>query len=450
VVVAARHAAPTRGELRRTIWGLAWPVILTFGLESLVGLVDVLMVARLGAEAVAAVGVGAQVMGAVAVAMTAVGTGTLALVARHVGAGRTREAEEVVAQAIVAALVLSLATVTPVLLWAPAVVRAFGVTPEVTALGAPFVRLVMLAIPAGAVLFVVGSALRAAGDTRTPLVVGALVNVVNVVGNYVLIFGRLGLPALGVMGSAMGTALAFCVGAVTGLALLARGRLRLRLRWRRPAPDVVRRILVIGGPTAVEQLLMQVGFFLYLVIAAPYGTSAVAAYFIGVRILALSFLPGFGFGAAAATLVGQHLGARTPELAERSGWAASHLATLMMSAAGIVIFLAAEPIARAFVDEPAVVRDAVSFIRVLAAAQPLMALDFTLAGALRGAGDTRFPLLAVVVGFYGCRLGFAWAAARWLGLGLFWVWFAIIGDYVTRVAVKGLRFRSGRWKLVVV
>jgi len=441
-----------RADLVRLIWALAWPVIITFLLESLVGLIDTLMVGRLGAEAVAAVGVGAQILSAVSVAMTAVGTGTLALVARHVGAREHREAERVLLQSIVTAFALSLLCITPVIAYAPQLVRLFGVAPGVVGYGAGFVRLVMLSIPQSAILFVIGSALRGSGDTRTPLLIGVTVNVVNIVGNYVLIFGKLGLPAFGVRGSALATTGAFTLGAGLGLVLLGRGRLVLCIRWRqfRLDPHIIRRVLGVGYPAAGEQMLMQIGFFFYLVFAARYGTSAVAAYFIGVRILALSFLPGYGFGAAASALVGQNLGAGRPALAERSGWESNRLAVYLMSVCGLLIFVMAQPIAALFVDDSAVVYDAVSFIRTLAAAQPLMAVDFTLGGALRGAGDTRFPVLAVFVGFYGCRLAFAYMAAFVLHLSLPWVWFALIGDYVARSALKAWRFRSGRWKHVVV
>jgi len=185
-------------------------------------------------------------------------------------------------------------------------------------------------------------------------------------------------------------------------------------------------------------------------VAARYGTAAVAAYFIGVRILALSFLPGFGFSAAASTLVGQQLGASRPRGAERSGWEANRLGMLFMSAGGIVIFIAARWIARAFIDDPAVVEDAVGLIRVLAACQPLMAADFTLGGALRGAGDTKFPLLTVVIAFYGARLGFAYVVGVVLSFSLTWVWAALFGDYVMRALLKAWRFQSGRWKTIRV
>lgn len=442
----------SREELLRTIWTLAWPVIVTFLLDSLVGLVDTLMVGRLGANAVAAVGVGTQILNSVSVAMTAVGTGTLALVARFVGAGNREAAAKVLGQSVLAAFALSVACILPVIAFAPVIVGWFGVQPEVRDLGSSFTRIVMLSIPQSAVLFVIGSALRAAGDTRTPLWIGAIVNIINVVGNYVLIFGKLGLPAMGVRGSALATTMAFTAGTVLGLALLARGQLVIRLEpWHlRPHLPTIRRVLAIGYPAAIEQVMMQVGFFLYLVFAARYGTSAIAAYFIGVRILALSFLPGYGFAAAAAALVGQNLGAQQPHLARRAGWVANRLSVYLMSALGVCIILFARPIASAFVADPEVIRDTVWFIWALGLSQPFMAVDFTLGGALRGAGDTRFPLFAVFVGFYGLRLGCGFLVTYVLGWSLLWLWLALIGDYVARAALKSWRFASNRWQLVRV
>jgi len=455
LTVASEAVAPLPirpSELRAAIWALAWPVILTFLSQSMVGLVDMLMVGRLGAAAVAAAGVGTQLLSGVSVAMTAVGTGTLALVARHIGAGEPHEARRVLAQSVATAVVLSLVVITPVVLWATPLVRAFGVEPHVVELGGGFVQLVMLSIPAAAVLFVIGSALRGAGDTRTPLFIGVTVNVLNIAGNYVLIFGKLGLPALGVRGSALATTIAFSLGALFALALLVRGTLVLGLRWRelRPHLHTIRRVLAIGYPAAAEQILMQVGFFVYLLFAARYGTDAVAAYFIGVRILSMSFLPGFGFAAAAGALVGQNLGGRDPQRAEEAGWLANRLSVYLMSACGLLIFVAARPIARLFVDNAEVVADTVSFIYMLAAAQPLMAIDFTIGGALRGAGDTRFPLVTVLVAFYGCRLGWAYLTTIVLHLSLAWLWAALIGDYIARAALKTWRFRGGYWKTIRV
>ena len=194
---------------------------------------------------------------------------------------------------------------------------------------------------------------------------------------------------MGVRGSGLATALSFTVGMALALFLLASGRLRLRIGWHDLVlhRETIRRVLQIGYPAAAEQLLMQFGFFLYLLFAARYGTDAVAAYFIGVRILALSFLPGFGFAAAAAALVGQNLGAGLPKRAQTAGWHATWMSVALMSTTGVVISFFAEDIAHFFVDTPAVVAGTVSFIHMLAISQPLMAMDFTIGAAQPGRDD---------------------------------------------------------------
>jgi putative MATE family efflux protein len=310
----------------------------------------------------------------------------------------------------------------------------------------------MMALPMAALFEIFAAGYRGAGDMRTPLVLGAIVNVFNVLANYVLIFGHLGFPALGVRGCGIGTALAFAVGAGLAGVVLRRKKSALRLTGAALRPDgqLTKRVVRIGLPAAVEQLFLQVGFVLYLRTAAHYGTEAIGAYFIGVRILALCFLPGLGFSTAASTIVGQSLGAGAADEAEAGGWEAARLSVSLMSFGGLFIFLGAEFIARAFVNDPAVIGAAVPFIRTLAVAQPLMALDFTLGGSLRGAGDTRFPLWSLIFGFYAIRLGFAYSAAFVLDLGLNWVWLALLGDYLARSLLKAWRFRSGAWRTVQV
>lgn len=452
VTILTISPTASRLDLMRVIWSLAWPAIMTFGLESLVGLVDTLMVGRLGAIAVAGVGVGTQILNAVSVLTMALATGTVALVARHIGANQRPMAEAVLQQSIYVALALGVLIALPIAVWAPQLVGIFKVDVHVLEGGSAWVRIMMLGVPSMATFAVIAAGLRGAGDMRTPLAIGALVNVLNVALAYLLIFGKLGFPELGMLGTATASAIAFTAGAVLGLASLLRRTSVLRLRRATLVPDVAigRRVIGVGSPTGLEQLLMQIGFLIYLSIAAHYGTSAVAAYFIGVRILALSFLPGFGFSAAASTIVGQQLGARQLDSARRSGWEANRLAMLLMSGAAILIFIFARPIAELFIADAEVVADAVSFIHVLAAAQPLMAADSTLGGALRGAGDTRFPLVTVIVGFYGARLGCAWAAAHVLGLDLAWVWAALLGDYFLRAVLKAWRFHSGSWQRIAV
>ncbi|MCW5890214.1 MAG: MATE family efflux transporter [bacterium] len=439
--------APWPARARAT-WGLAWPVILAFSLESIVGLIDALLVGRLGANATAAVGLGVQMLSAMNLAMFAVGTGALAIVARHVGAGERAAAEAAVGQSLLAAAGLGLATAAVVVPCAPLLIGLFRIEPGVAAEAVPFIRLLMLGLAPSAVVFTVSASLRAAGDTRTPLLIGAVVGLTNVVLAWGLIFGHFGLPALGVRGAGLATASAFTVGAALGVGLLLRGRLALAVHWRslRPRPAIVGRVLRVGYPAAIEHAIMQAGFLAYMAFAAHYGTGAVAAYFIGVRVLALAFLPGLGFGAAAGALVGQSLGARRADDATRDGWMAVWLSMAFMTTGGLVLFAVARPVAQLFVDDAAVVDAAVPFIQVLALVHPLMAIDFTLSGALRGAGDTRFPLLVALLGFYVGRLGASYVVTFVLGLPILWLWLTLVLDYIVRASLKSWRFRSGAWQ----
>jgi len=186
------------------------------------------------------------------------------------------------------------------------------------------------------------------------------------------------------------------------------------------------------------------GLPVFLWIVALYGTAPYAAYGIGVSLLSFSFVVGFGFSIAASTLVGQHLGAGDPDGAAQRGWHAMGLAALVMLVLGTAIILAARPLARFLIDDPEVVRLTVAFIYVLGSVQVLMAVEFTLSGALRGAGDTRFPLLTVTCGLFGGRIALA-ALSAWLGLAVEWVFAALIADYLIKTSLLVWRFHSRRW-----
>jgi putative MATE family efflux protein len=425
---------------------LAWPAIAANLLHAAVGLIDIKIVGALGPRAVAAVTTGNRVFFVLQALLMAFTAGTTALVARAWGAGDRIEAERVtrastVACALLAALLGGLGAA-----FAEPLAGFFRLDAETRALAATFIRWTSLFNVSFAVFFAIGTALRAAGDTRTPLWLGALANVVNVVLVYGLVYGRLGLPALGVAGAAIASGLAFTLAAALSLALWLAGRFLIGIG---PAGALtlrrLQRLVRIGWPAALEQGAWQGGFILFLWIVALYGTAPYAAYGIGVSILAVSFVVGFGFQIAAATLVGQRLGAGDREAAEASGWRAMRLSLGAMAVLGGAIVLAAEPIARLMIDDREVVRLTVVFIYMLGAAQPLMAIEFALGGALRGAGDTRFPFYAVLAGLLGVRCLLAALFAR-LGLSVEWIFAALIGDYAVKASILVARFRSGRWQ----
>jgi putative MATE family efflux protein len=419
-----------------------------FALQSLVGVVDFMFVASLGTQAIAGVGVAVQIQFLSFGLLEAVTTGTVALIAREMGSGRPADA----ARAMRTALALAAGLGALMMLAIPAsdsIVRWMGVEPEVVSLGGRCLRILLgfgVPVSVGATL---AMGLRGAGDMRTPLAIGIVTNLVNVVACWTLIFGRLGAPALGAEGSVWASGISFVTGALLLLWLWQRGALVLpAVPWRgHAAPGLARRLLRVGIPTALERGAFQVGLLLFLRIVADFGTEPISAYLIGVRVLAFCFVPGFGFATAAATLVGQNLGAGQPDEAARSGWRATAGAVGVMSSVGLAIILFAQPLAGSFgAVGPETVRLAVIFIYILGAAQPLMAIEFTLAGALRGAGDTRFPLFALLVGLLVFRLGAAQFLARPIFGTVAAVWSCLLADYAVKAILLSWRFRSGRWK----
>lgn len=443
--------APDPARATPGIWQLAWPAITANLLAALVGVVDMKIVGALGAPAVAAVTTGNRIFFVLQALLMAVTAGTTALVARAWGAGDRAEAERVTRASLWLCMGIAVAMSAVALVIPHRLAGVFRVDAEAVRLAALFIRWHAPFQIAFGVFFALGAALRAAGDTRTPLWIGALSNVVNVALAYTLVYGKLGLPALGVGGAALAGGIAFAVGALALTVLWVRGRLLLHRTGSVAgsfADGRLRRIVDIGYPAGVEQLVWQSGFVAFLWIVSLYGTGAYAAYGIGVSLLSFSFVIGFGFSIAASTLVGQSLGAGDPGGATRSGWRAMRLSVAAMTAFGLAIVLAARPLARLMIDDEGVVELTVTFIYVLGSVQPLMAVEAALGGALRGAGDTRFPLFAVFAGLIGARVPLA-ALFAWRGLPVEWIYAALIADYVLKVALLTGRFRSGRWQRVL-
>jgi putative MATE family efflux protein len=435
-------APPTFG-----VWELAWPSMALYALHALVGLVDFAFVSALGTEAIAAVGVAMQIHFFVFGLLAAITTGTVAVVAREVGGGRWQEAARATRASLALAAALG-ALLTAAAPWSREIVTLLGVAPEVAELGgACLATLLCFNVPL-ALEIALSMALRGAGDVRTPLAIGVLTNLLNVPLCYGLVFGRLGLPELGAVGSAVAGGISVTAGAALMALLWWRGALLLprRISGASLTTSTSWRLLRIGLPTAAEQTAFQLGLLVFLAIIALYGTPAVSAYLIGVRILSLCFVPGLGFSAAAATLVGQRLGASQPADAKRLGWRACAHAIAVMSCVGLAIALAAPTLAHIFgAAGQETIALSITFIHILGAAQPLMAIEFALGGALRGAGDTRFPLYALLTGLFFFRLGAAWLIVRPLLDRVEAVWLCLLADYAVKALLLSLRFASNRW-----
>ncbi len=451
---ATKDTAPDGGaiepdsKIQLSIWELAWPTILTNLLYSVIGIVSIKLIGSLGASAVASVTTGHRIFFALQAILMAVSAGTTAMVARSWGAKDYLEAARVTSVSLWIGNIVAVGLTIPCFLFSEQIAGVFGLDEQTTQQAGEFIRYLSVFNIAFAVNMILSAALRAAGDTRTPLWIGVLTNIVNVGLLYVLVFGEFGFPAFGVAGAALANGISFLVAALILLGLWYGKRLIVDVGGAGSITSRrVRQLVDIGYPAGLEQLVFQGGFIAFLWLVAFYGTAPFAAYGIGVQILSMSFVVGFGFSIAGATLVGQYLGAADPQGASQQGWRATYFAIASMMFLSVVIFAFAEPIARFLIDDDEVVRLTVIFIYILGAAQPLMAIEFSLGGCLRGAGDTRFPLITTMAGLIGVRVGLA-AIFAWLGLSVVWIFAALIGDYLVKAAMLVHRFRSGKWQKI--
>jgi multidrug resistance protein, MATE family len=414
--------------LQRRVFRLAWPVITENFLHTTLGIVDTLLVARLGAEALAGVGAAIQLMFFVISALSATSVGASVLVAQAVGANAFFEASRYAKQALVWSVVISIPLVIIGLVAAEPLIAAFGMEPEVTAIGAAYLRVTMGTVVVLSLMILGSGVMRGAGDSRTPMLIVAVANVINIFLTYGLIFGRFGLPALGAVGSAWATFISRAIGFSILIVILYLGVNGVSVRGRggwRPNLPLARRILAIGVPAGVEQLLISTAFLTMTIFVARIGTVALAAHRIAFNALSLSFLPGIGFGVAATALVGQAVGAQ--QLAEGDSVAriATRWSTAWMSALGLIFFLFAEQIMRLFTDDPVVIELGAAGLRPLALTQPFWAIIFVQSGALRGTGDTRYPLRVNTVSIWIAVL-MGGSLALTIGGGLTSVWAAFL------------------------
>lgn len=437
---------------KRIILALAWPAIIDNLLHTLTHTADMIMVGQLGASSLAGVGLGGQVIFIFQSFMIAISAGTVAMVARSIGEENAQKARNVLEQSLVFGSCAALAATPLLYAFVDDFLQIYQAEADVIMLSTNYLRIAVFGTAFIFICLACAQSLRGAGDTRTPLIVSSTINMVNIGLNYLFIFGKGGFPAMGVKGAALGTTLAFIWGASLYFFLLLRNYLKISVSFRGFRPDVstVKKVLHIGTPAALEQLVIQAGFLVFTVIITSFGTASIAAHQIGVRIQSFSFMPGFGFSMAATALVGQNLGAGLPEEAEKSGWEACKLAIALMTVGGALLFIFAREIAVVFVSETAVIDKAVIFIRILAFGEPAIAIHFTLAGALRGAGDTKWPLYASTAGLYGLRIPTAIILGYFLGWGVFGAWIAMTAEYFVRSSVIFLRFKKGGWKTITV
>ncbi len=444
---------PTERDMRRSVMRLAWPVMAEQVLATITQLVDIAMVGRLGAAAIAAVGISLQPLMLAFSIFGALSVGTTAVVARSIGSGAPREASRALRQSLIVSGLLAAILCLWAYRYAYLVVGIMGPQPDVLELGVGYVRVILPGVIFMMASFSISAALRGAGDTVTPMKVNLAVNVINPILNYIFIFGALGFPAMGVRGAALGTTLVRGAGGIVLLILVIRGPGPLRIAWGDgPAfqRDMILRIVRVGLPAALEQFISRVGQVFFLRVVSGLGTMAYAAHTVAVNAEAISFMPAFGFATAATTLVGQNLGAGDPEMAERSCWTTWKITTVIGGVAALLMLTVPGYMMRIYTNDPEVIAIGTSLLRIVAFAQIPMTTFFVMAGGLRGAGDTRAMLYISTGSVWLVRLLLAQVFTGILGRGIEFVWYAMVLDWFVRGGLAVLRFRSGTWKDIEV
>lgn len=396
-----------------------------------------------------------------------VSVGSTALVARFVGAGDLPLARRATGQAVVLAVGFGVVGSAAGLLGLPSLVAALQLSGESAGYCVAYLTPLALLLPFQITEAACVACLAGAGDTRTGLKVLGGVAVLNVPLAWGLCFGVGPVPGLGFVGIALGTGLAHAVGCVAVLAVLARGRSGLQLRLAALVPDrnLLYRLLRVSVPAGVDSLSVAACQLWFLSLVNRLGTTAAAAHGVALQWEALSYLAGAAFGTAAMTLVGQGLGARDPRRAARAGWTAFALGCGAMTLMGGLFASLAGPMVRLFCHEPEldpVVVAGVPVLRLIALAMPALASQIVFTSALRGAGDTRVPVLFSWLGFLGVRIPLAYlltgpqvdlgplGVVPGADLGLFGAWVAMVADIWVRGTVFAVRFAGGRWKRIEV
>jgi putative MATE family efflux protein len=439
--LAALH--PQRATLE-----LAWPAIVENVIAFSGQAAIFAFVGHLGAVATSAVGAAFQFSFLLFPIWRSLAIGTMAHVSRRMGEGRPHLAADVTRQSLLVGAIAGLVVGSMFIVFAAPLLRLLGASEEVVETGTPILAVVGAGSAFQTVWFIGVSAVRAAGDSRTPMWLAVFSAALTVPLAYLF----LEVMRVGPIGAAYAVVLDGAVICVLVVAVLWRGSADLRLgdgSWRLDRATV-RSIFAISLPSAAESAMFSVGILALSGFAFRLGTASGAAHQIVNQVESLSFLPCIAFSGAASALVGQSLGMGDPRRATRSGWVAVRMAVLWSTAAGIAFMVAPQLLLGVFTNDQRVVEAGVGALAIVGIAQPAQALIFTLGGALRGAGDTRFPLIATVVNWFVVRLPLAYVLAFPLGLGLAGVWAGIAADYFVRAGLLAWRFNSGAWQRVRV
>jgi putative MATE family efflux protein len=446
--LAGTHQDFTEGSLARGIALLAIPTILELGMESTFGLVDAFWVAKLGADAIAAVGLTESLVVLIFSVAMGLSMATTATVARRIGERNPEGAAVAAVQAIICGLIIAAAAGVGGALFAPRLLRLMHATPEVIVLGSSYARLILGGNASIILLFLINGIFRGAGDATSAMRTLWLANVINLVLDPCLINGWWFFPTLGVTGAAVATTTGRTIGVIYQFSLLWEGRGRVAVARRHLRVDwaVMTRLLRLSGTAMMQYFIGMASWVTLARINATFGSAAVAGYTLSIRIIMFALMPSWGICSAAATLVGQNLGAKRPERAERSVWVAGGYNTALLTVVGLMFYNLAAWIVGQFTKDAAVLAVGTACLKLVSLGYPFYAWGMTMEQAFNGAGDSKTPTWMNLFCYWLLQLPLAWWLALGAGLGPKGVYVAICGAESVLAVLGVALFSRGTWK----
>jgi putative MATE family efflux protein len=437
----------TSGELSRAVILLAVPMVLELVMESTFGLVDAFFVGRLGADAVAAVGLTESLIILVFGVAMGLSMGTTAMVSRRIGEGDSEGACLAAGQAVLTAILIAVPIGVVGVLLAPRLLGWMGATPNV-AQGWPYTAMLFGGSATIFLLFLNNAIFRGAGDAAIAMRALWISNLINIVLDPCLIFGWGPFPELGLVGAAVATTIGRGAGVVFQFWMLAKhdGRVRIHRRHLRVDWDVMRRLWRVSISGMAQFLVATANWLGIMRIVALFGAPTLAAYTIALRLIHFAILPSWGMSNAAATLVGQNLGAGKPDRAERAVWVTGRYNLVFLVGISIVFWVFAESLIASFISDPEVIPIGVEVLRILSVAQVTAAYTMVIAQAFNGAGDTDTPTIINLIVYWLWQLPLAYTLARPLGFGVPGIFTAVVIAGLTWAVTAIVLFRRGTWK----
>jgi putative MATE family efflux protein len=442
------HQDFTAGNLNRAIVLLAIPMVLEMVLESLFAVVDVFWVGRLGPDAVATVGLTESLLSLVFAVGLGLSLSTTAMVARRIGEKDPQGAAVAGVQAVILGIATSLLVGIPCLIFAPELLRLMGATPQIVAIGSGYARIALGGSGAILLLFLNNAIFRGAGDAAIAMRLLWVSNIINLILDPCLIFGWGPFPKLGVTGAALATFTGRSIGVLYQFYRLLKGTQRFRIMRRQLRADfgVLFRLLRVSLTGILQFAIAHTSWIGLVRIVSIFGAAALAGYTIAIRIVIFVILPSWGLSNAAATLVGQNLGAKQPERAEKSVWRTGLYNMIFLGAVGVLFVLFAEPVVRLFTQDPVVLPLAASALRIFSYGNIGYAYAMVMLQAFNGAGDTVTPTIVNFFAFWMLELPLAYVLALHTKLQAYGAYWAVVFAEAGMAAVSILLFKRGKWK----